>query len=86
VEPSVGLFTYIFYLPEKVLYRLFLVLFGATAKVMSNTPPDVADDKRNNCPVTINYVNKQLYCKYVVNLSFCWQADKKYYNKIVNTY
>jgi hypothetical protein len=27
---------------------------------MSNTPPDIADDKRNNCLVTIhlNYVNK----------------------------
>jgi hypothetical protein len=29
-----------------------------TAKVMSNTPPDIADDNRNNCPATINYVNK----------------------------
>jgi hypothetical protein len=25
---------------------------------MSNTPPDIADDYRNNCPITINYVNK----------------------------
>jgi hypothetical protein len=29
---------------------------------MSNTPPDIADENRNNCPVTINYVNKYLYC------------------------
>jgi hypothetical protein len=25
---------------------------------MSNTPPDIAVDNRNNCPVTINYVKK----------------------------
>jgi hypothetical protein len=25
--------------------------------LMSNTPPDIADDNRNNCPVTINYEN-----------------------------
>jgi hypothetical protein len=30
---------------------------------MSNTPPDIADDNRNNCRVTIDYVNKKLYCK-----------------------
>jgi hypothetical protein len=31
---------------------------NTTAKVMSNTSPNIADDNRNNCPVTINYVNK----------------------------
>jgi hypothetical protein len=30
---------------------------NTTAKVM-NTPPDIADDNRSNCPVTIYYVNK----------------------------
>jgi hypothetical protein len=25
---------------------------------MSNTPPEIADDNCNNCPVTINNVNK----------------------------
>jgi hypothetical protein len=24
---------------------------------MSNTPPDIADDNRNYCPVTTNYEN-----------------------------
>jgi hypothetical protein len=52
---------------------------NATAKVMSNTPPDVSNNKRNNCPVTINYVKNVLQ---IVNFSFCWQADKKYYNQI----
>jgi hypothetical protein len=31
---------------------------NTTAKVMSNTSPNIADDNRNNYPVTINYVNK----------------------------
>jgi hypothetical protein len=31
---------------------------NTTAKVMSNTSPNIADDNHNNCPVTMNYVNK----------------------------
>jgi hypothetical protein len=27
---------------------------------MSNTSPDIADGNCNNCPVTINYVNKYI--------------------------
>jgi hypothetical protein len=25
---------------------------------MSNTPLDIADDNRNNCPVTLNYITR----------------------------
>jgi hypothetical protein len=28
------------------------------SNITANTPPDIADHNRNNCPVTINYVNK----------------------------
>jgi hypothetical protein len=33
----------------------------------SNTPPDITDDNRNNCPVTINYVNKYIIVLPMVN-------------------
>jgi hypothetical protein len=43
--------TKVFYLPEKVLYRLFLVhIIDSNSKSdeeMSNTPPDIADENRN---------------------------------------
>jgi hypothetical protein len=40
---------------------------------MSNRPPNIVDDKRNNCPVTVNYVN----------FWFCWQADKNTIKKLL---
>jgi hypothetical protein len=33
----------------------------------SNAPPDIADNNRNNCPVTINYVNKYIIVLPMVN-------------------
>jgi hypothetical protein len=54
---------------------------NTTAKVMNNTPPNILDDNRNNSPVTINYINK--YVLQIVNFSFCWHADKKYYKKLL---
>jgi hypothetical protein len=38
-------------------------------------------DKTDNCPVTINYINKYLIVLQIVHFYFCWQADNKYYKK-----
>jgi hypothetical protein len=43
---------------------------------MSNTPPDIADDNRNNCPVTINYVNKYIVVWKIVNFRFVGKLIK----------
>jgi hypothetical protein len=50
---------------------------------MSNTSVNIADDNRNNCLVTINYVNKYVLVLQIVNFLFCWQANKKYCKKIL---
>jgi hypothetical protein len=57
---------------------------------MFNTLPDIPDDSRNNCPVTINYITrtkKMLFLAWVRNsylryeckkLSFIARKDLKY--------
>jgi hypothetical protein len=49
---------------------------------MSNTSPDIADGNCNNCPVTINYVNKYIIVLQIVNFWFCYTTPIK----IVNMY
>jgi hypothetical protein len=49
---------------------------------MSNTPPEIAADNCNNCPITINYVNK--YCIANSKFRFVSKLIKKTKKKYVH--